>query len=743
MKTKLKSILAIALCAVGLSAFAEPDAVQLWEGGPYFATCNVGAKTPQEYGYYFWWGDTVGYTNSGSAWVSVRDNTKSIQFKNTAPANTLCKDAAALADYVANGNLKSDYDAATAHLGAPWRMMTKDESEKLASKDYCQREWTNEYKGVTVSGWVVKGKAGSAYENNEVFFPAAGFGDVSKLSNDGSYGRYSSSTPNSDSSVTAMAIYFTKSVLDARNMNRYLGWSVRAVRDTLPEPPPPEGSEGNPWKVGGTDGTGDLVEAWTNGTGVLTVQGAGSVTNLADVIADWADIKGGITAINVASNGVMGAMAQAFAGLGVPAPVALTLPDGWQGELPDGGNWYGAKVELRDGYPLTVRNVRARQRWPWNGKVDVLCDMTGPAGAKDAIVTVKDGETTLTNFTAEVTIPEGGVLATNFVWDAMTAGLAANFKSDDVTVEVAFAEPPVDPVADAKGTPTGAIGDVMIVEIKGETWPVAYVEKVDIGRFNCDAYKTGKIVLRKIDKGTAYPVQPNKTSDFPTTTTITPKKDYYIGVFEVTEAQYDRVMGVETPSDAMTPVNTTYNIIRKGDNSGSVHSDDKVTEGSFMGILAARTGVSGFDLPTEVQWEITARAGSESEYGAYLDEKGVVQDCRYDSSSAPWGNTTNYMWYTKNNSGSVHQVGLLRPNKWGLYDTAGNCHEWCLDENGAGSCSDAETPYRGTSTKRVVHGGYYSAAATSCRPSTRTNYSPNNTDYDFLGFRLCRVVNEE
>lgn len=78
--------------------------------------------------------------------------------------------------------------------------------------------------------------------------------------------------------------------------------------------------------------------------------------------------------------------------------------------------------------------------------------------------------------------------------------------------------------ADAKGTPTGAIGDVMIVEIKGETWPVTYVEKVDIGRFNCDAYKTGKIVLRKIDKGTAYPVQPNKTSGFPTTTTIPAKE---------------------------------------------------------------------------------------------------------------------------------------------------------------------------------------------------------------------------
>ena len=194
------------------------------------------------------------------------------------------------------------------------------------------------------------------------------------------------------------------------------------------------GTLDNPWKVGGTDGTDDLVEAWTNGTGVLTVQGAGTVTNLAEVAQD------GLTAITITEATVTGVADNAFAGF---SGFALTLPDGWQGELPDeGGNWYGAKVDMDSfGYPLTVRNVRARQRWPWNGKVDVLCDMTGPAGAKDAIVTVKDGEKALTNFTAEVTIPEDGVLATNFVWDAMTAGLAANFKSDDVTVEVAIAEP--------------------------------------------------------------------------------------------------------------------------------------------------------------------------------------------------------------------------------------------------------------------------------------------------------------
>ena len=42
--------------------------VQLWENGPYWAECDVGATVPEEYGYYFWWGDTVGYTRSGGTW---------------------------------------------------------------------------------------------------------------------------------------------------------------------------------------------------------------------------------------------------------------------------------------------------------------------------------------------------------------------------------------------------------------------------------------------------------------------------------------------------------------------------------------------------------------------------------------------------------------------------------------------------------------------------------------------------
>lgn len=199
------------------------------------------------------------------------------------------------------------------------------------------------------------------------------------------------------------------------------------------------GTVDNPWKVGGTDGTGDLVEAWTNGAGVLTVQGAGTVTNLAEVAQD------GLTAISVTDPTVTGVADNAFAGF---SGFALTLPDGWQGELPDeDGNWYGATDVTLKNVPLAVKKVTFLQRYPWNGKVDIGFGVTGPDGETNVVVTVRDGETALTNFTAAVTIPADGVLATNLVWDAATAGLVDDFRSDDVTVEVAFVGGGVDPTA--------------------------------------------------------------------------------------------------------------------------------------------------------------------------------------------------------------------------------------------------------------------------------------------------------
>ena len=120
------------------------------------------------------------------------------------------------------------------------------------------------------------------------------------------------------------------------------------------------------------------------------------------------------------------------------APVELTLPDNWQGELPgEGGNWYGALIDMEKFVvPLAVKNVTFQQRYPWNGKVDIGFGVTGPAGETNVVITAyTNGTVKIASYVAAVTIPASGVLATNLVWDA--SGLGDDFRSDDVTIEVA------------------------------------------------------------------------------------------------------------------------------------------------------------------------------------------------------------------------------------------------------------------------------------------------------------------
>ena len=212
----------------GCESSIVDEGVQLWENGPYWAECNVGATKPEEYGYYFWWGDTVGYTNTGSGWISVNDGT-SIRFTDSGvAASTYGKDNSSLlsAGYIdSTGNLVPAYDAATAYLGSPWRMPTKDEISALVNN--CTTTWTTRN---GVYGRLVTGKG--AYSDKSIFIPAAGSGAGSFLSGLGTDGRCWSSTPNSSYSDYAWSLGFNFGDF-YRNYSyyRYDGRSVRPVRD--------------------------------------------------------------------------------------------------------------------------------------------------------------------------------------------------------------------------------------------------------------------------------------------------------------------------------------------------------------------------------------------------------------------------------------------------------------------------------------------------------------------------------
>jgi len=201
--------------------------VQLWENGPYWAECNVGATKPEEYGYYFWWGDTVGYTNTGSGWISVKDGA-SISFSDSGTAaSTFGKDNAALQSvgYIdSTGNLMAAHDAATVHLGAPWRMPTCAEFEALINN--CTTTWitTN-----GVCGRLVTGKG--VYANRSIFLPCAGLGNGTSLSNAGSYGYYWSSVPHSGYNYYgAWYLTFNSGYHGTGYGSRYDGQFVRPVQ---------------------------------------------------------------------------------------------------------------------------------------------------------------------------------------------------------------------------------------------------------------------------------------------------------------------------------------------------------------------------------------------------------------------------------------------------------------------------------------------------------------------------------
>ena len=221
---KMMMLAMAAVCALGAWTASAVDAVQLWEGGPYFATCNVGASSPEEYGYYFWWGDTVGYEWTGSQFNAVDGSSSGFSFTYTSAAGaTYGKDISALneAGYTdESGNLVAAYDAATVKLGAPWRIPTQAEWQALV--DNCTREWTTVN---NVSGWRVTGK--DAYNGNSIFLPVAGFGLYSDLTT--GRGHIWSATASSSSSSTAYCISISSSSFSVTSPARNCGVPIRPV----------------------------------------------------------------------------------------------------------------------------------------------------------------------------------------------------------------------------------------------------------------------------------------------------------------------------------------------------------------------------------------------------------------------------------------------------------------------------------------------------------------------------------
>lgn len=213
--------------------------VQLWENGPRWAECNVGATEPEEYGYYFDWAGTVGYKRVydsdlsstsdrwGMRWRAVGGSDERLFSSRWADhSQAKYKSIAELKaeGYIDSaGNLVAEYDAATKNLGALWRMPTAAEWDALISK--CTTTWTTRN---GVYGRLVKGKGD--YASRSIFLPAAGYGSMYNLNSSGTNGEYWSSTPDSGSSDRAGYLEFDSSTIRKGSEYLYRGLPVRPVR---------------------------------------------------------------------------------------------------------------------------------------------------------------------------------------------------------------------------------------------------------------------------------------------------------------------------------------------------------------------------------------------------------------------------------------------------------------------------------------------------------------------------------
>lgn len=311
-------------------------------------------------------------------------------------------------------------------------------------------------------------------------------------------------------------------------------------------------------------------------------------------------------------------------------------------------------------------------------------------------------------------------------------------------------------------------GPYMAIDISGGTnavsYPVTYYQThSDVpGGANSDTYKTTHILFRLIPKGTFTMGSPSGEFGRGTDETlhqVTLTKDFYIGVFEVTQRQWELVMG-NKPSYfknatyyASRPVEqVSYYEIRE--NPEPIISDywkgsaiapnwpqtDAIHVDSFMGKLRAKTGFSTFDLPTESQWEYACRAGTTTALNTGYNLTSTSSDPRMDVAGRYWYNGgSSYSQICATSAGTA-KAGTYLPNAWGLYDMHGNVWEWCLDWYGTypGTVTDplgsASGSFRvGRSGSWDVRNAYYG------RSALRYYYYPDSRFYN-IGFRPVRTL---
>lgn len=193
---------------------------------------------------------------------------------------------------------------------------------------------------------------------------------------------------------------------------------------------------------------------------------------------------------------------------------------------------------------------------------------------------------------------------------------------------------------------------------------------------------------------------------------VTISKSYYLGVYEVTQGEYEKVTG-ENPSG----FKGTKNPVEMVSWEEAVSFCEKLSE-----MPSEKAAGREYRLPTEAEWEYACRAGSSNAYsfGDSLDSLG------------------SYGWFKGNLDGQTHPVGEKKANAWGLYDMHGNVWEWCQDWYAAYPPDASTDPQQGPNggSNPVGRGGGWNYGADLCRSAVRGRFGPR-ARLNYYGFRVA------
>ena len=399
---------------------------------------------------------------------------------------------------------------------------------------------------------------------------------------------------------------------------------------------------------------------------------------------------------------------------------------------------------------LSVSDVQCRQRYPWNGLVDVrFAVQCNDASANVHVrVTAWDRQNGCSLRVKTLWLDEK--LPDCFGEHVLHAGqhhLVWDFGFDNSNV---VSEDVVIGVEAYVGRAPYMVLDLS-EGVRGRAFPVSYLERIPDGGWT-DAYKTDKMVLRYIEAGsfTMGKSVPEPGEDYYETDTkhdVVLTRPFYMGVFEVTQRQWELVMG-NRPSYYKNeecyrtrPVESvTFNDIRGSRWGAEFPSNNLADATSFVGCLRDKSTVVALDLPTDAEWEYACRAGTNW-YGG-VHSGGSCPVGGDDPLAGPFDkNTPN----VSTNLGTI-AVGTYAPNAWGLYDVLGNVAEMCLDwyvsDLGTQGVTDPLGPVTGK--YRVVRGGSWGdGLGLTCDPFDRgwSGYRTSSSSW-FIGFRVRADVED-